>query len=646
MRDSEPYAKTARSHTVDSSKMDTKMAFGEFIDNALDADGAPRLVTIRDGEGNKYLIVFNTGEPPKELSVLMGLGLNNITKPQDKIGFKGRGGMSAIWLIEPTEFIAIASDGESLCEFSFACNKYVETIRTYDEERKDISDDCLKPNQKPWKINEGGITKKTENLINFLAVKMAYPDLKNELTALLTCTTKGLIQMFKFEPTHKRFGTIDKELLASVPLCKLFHGEILKARDINIMFELHDMPKKKGKHIEYETQFICLDKSNAVDVMMDKDYININTEFGCHGNIYVAKFTISNKKGTMTPWVFYSSYVNGFVKFTESYEDWNTAEKKGSCDTEFGYLNTKLEEEQKKALETKIDELRGYYTYYNKRGCGLGVDVKGVRSRDGGGIRVVSRIENNQYIANQVLRVCNFKSQTNDSEIPLWFKEPRDLMFKAISDLIQEQKPHKDSSKSVLTSWSPVWDNLYREAIVKAIPLEGKSIVSKPRVKKNTTPVSGVGSGSLGPARFVRVIKEPAVSQPVLSMMGGSDFHGVLTPAIAEPVLLAQESVLKLQQDPLIPVIVHDTNKVDSTNISIKINSIEEPVLQNIITFSVNKNGNILVLKDEVEIAEIRPYTLPNHLQKELECMRKEIGTERFITFIPLFAKIYKDTRA
>ena len=502
MRDSEPYAKTARSHTVDSSKMDTKMAFGEFIDNALDADGMPRLVTILDGEGNKYLIVFNTGEPPKELSVLMGLGLNNITKPQDKIGFKGRGGMSAIWLIEPTEFIAIASDGESLSEFSFACNKYVDTIRSYDEQRKDISDELLKPSQKPWKINEGGITKKTENLINFLSVKMAYPDLKNEISSILTCVTKGLIQMFKFEPTHKRFGTIDKELLASVPLCKLFHGEILKARDINIMFELHDMPKKKGKHIEYETQFICLDKSNAVDVMMERDYININTEFGFHNNIYVAKFTISNKKGSMTPYVFYSSYANGVVKFTESYEDWGSAEKKGSCDTEFGYLNTKLEEEQKKALETKIDELRGYYTFYNKRGCGLGVDVKGVRSRDGGGIRVVSRIENNQYIANQVLRVCNFKSQTNDSEIPLWFKEPRDLMFKAISDLIQEQKPHKDSSKSVLTSWSPIWDNLYRDAIAKAIPLEGKPVVSKPRAKKNTTPVSGSGqgSGALGPA--------------------------------------------------------------------------------------------------------------------------------------------------
>lgn len=637
MRDSEPYAKTARSHTVDSSKMDTKMAFGEFIDNALDADGAPRLVTIRDGENNKYLVVFNTGEPPKELSVLMGLGLNNITKPQDKIGFKGRGGMSAIWLIEPTEFIAIASDGESLSEFSFACNKYVDTIRTYDEQRKDISDDYLKPSQKPWKINEGGITKKTENLINFLAVKISYPDLKNELTALLTCATKGLIQMFKFEPSHKRFGTIDKELLASVPLCKLFHGEILKARDINIMFELHDMPKKKGKHIEYETQFICLDKSNAVDVMMEKDYININTEFGCHDNIYVAKFTISNKKGTMTPWVFYSSYVNGVVKFTESYEGWNTAEKKGSCDTEFGYLNTKLEEEQKKALETKIDELRGYYTFYNKRGCGLGVDVKGVRSRDGGGIRVVSRIENNQYIANQVLRVCNFKSQTNDSEIPLWFKEPRDLMFKAISDLIQEQKPHKDSSKSVLTSWSPVWDNLYREAIVKAIPLEGKPIVSKPRAKKNTTPVSGSCSSSgLGPARLVRVIKEPAQSPVseaitgsglVVSLMGGADFHGVIVP-VPNPALL----------------IAADTSNVDSTKIdddSKTDNSIEEPVSLNLITFSVNKNGIILVLKDGVEIADFQPFTLPNHLQKELECMWRKIGTDKFISFVNTFAKMY-----
>lgn len=642
MRDSEPYAKTARSHTVDSSKMDTKMAFGEFIDNALDADGMPRLVTILDGEGNKYLIVFNTGEPPKELSVLMGLGLNNITKPQDKIGFKGRGGMSAIWLIEPTEFIAIASDGESLCEFSFACNKYVDTIRSYDEQRKDISDELLKPSQKPWKINEGGITKKTENLINFLAVKMAYPDLKNEISALLTCAKKGLIQMFKFEPTHKRFGTIDKELLASVPLCKLFHGEILKARDINIMFELHDMPKKKGKHIEYETQFICLDKSNAVDVMMERDYININTEFGFHNNIYVAKFTISNKKGSMTPYVFYSSYVNGVVKFTESYEDWATSEKKGSCDTEFGYLNTKLEEEQKKALETKIDELRGYYTFYNKRGCGLGVDVKGVRSRDGGGIRVVSRIENNQYIANQVLRVCNFKSQTNDSEIPLWFKEPRDLMFKAISDLIQEQKPYKDSSKSVLTSWSPVWDNLYRDAIAKAIPLEGKPVISKPRAKKNTTPVSGSAAGSLGPARLVRVIKEPAISQPVISLMGGSDFHGIVTQEVVEPRPSVQEVVEPRPsvQEPVIvvqePVIV---------NVDVKINSIEEPVVQNNISFSVNKNGNIVVMKDEAEIAEIRPYTVPNHLQKELECMRKEIGTDRFISFIPTFAKIYAESR-
>ena len=68
-------------------------------------------------------------------------------------------------------------------------------------------------------------------------------------------------------------------------------------------------------------------------------------------------------------------------------------------------------------------------------------------------------------------------------------------------------------------------------------------------------------------------------------------------------------------------------------------------MVQNNISFSVNKNGNIVVMKDEAEIAEIRPYTVPNHLQKELECMRKEIGTDRFISFIPTFAKIYAESR-
>jgi hypothetical protein len=596
------------------------MAFGEFIDNSLDAGGSPRLITILDGEGNKYLITFNIGKPPKDLSILLGLG-ENITKPPDKIGFKGRGGMSGIWLIEPNEYIAISSDGLNLFEFSFACHKYINAIRSYDELRKDISDDYLKPNQQPWKINEGGITKRTENLINFLAVKTSYPELKNELTSLLTCATQGLIQMFKFEPTHKRFGTIDKELLASISLCKLFHGEILRARDINIMFELHNMPKKKG--LEHETVFALLDKTNVVDVMMGKDYINIVSEIGFHDSTYVAKFTISNKKGSMNTYVFYSSYQNNVVRFTESYDAWDIAEKKGSCNTEFGYINTKLEEEQKKALETKIDDLRGYYTFYNMRGCGLPEDVKGVRSRDGGGIRVVSRIENNQYIANQVLRVCNIKSQTNEQEIPIWFKVPRDLMFKAISDLIQEQKPHKDSSKSVLTSWSPIWDNLYREAIVKALPIEGKSIVPKPRVKKATTPVN-TGSGT---ARLVRVIKEPSVDvNPVIVLMGGSDFHQLTTSndIVCAEVLPAPAPAPV--QDPIVKEV--------------------EPVPKpNIISFAVNKNGNIVVLNDNSEIAEIRPYTLPNHLQKELECMRKEIGTEKFIGFLPKLVQIYSESR-
>ena len=124
--------------------------------------------------------------------------------------------------------------------------------------------------------------------------------------------------------------------------------------------------------------------------------------------------------------------------------------------------------------------------------------------------------------------------------------------------------------------------------------------------------------------------------------MGGSDFHGVVTqvvvepkPSLLEPVIVAQEPIIAQE-----PVLVQDI-KVD-----VKTNSIEEPVVQNIITFAVNKTGNIIVLKDDSEIAEIRPYTVPNHLQKELECMRKEIGTERFISFIPTFAKIYAESRS
>jgi len=155
--------------------------------------------------------------------------------------------------------------------------------------------------------------------------------------------------------------------------------------------------------------------------------------------------------------------------------------------------------------------------------------------------------------------------------------------------------------------------------------------------------------------------------------MGGSDFHGVLIsatlepatlepatlepatlepstlePAVAEPVLLGPELVTlqQLKSEPATPEsAIHEPVTVIIPNISEKGNSIVEPVANNIISFSVNKNGNILVLNNEVEIAEIRPYTLPNHLQKELECMRREIGTEKFIAFLPKLVKIYAESR-
>jgi hypothetical protein len=144
-------------------------------------------------------------------------------------------------------------------------------------------------------------------------------------------------------------------------------------------------------------------------------------------------------------------------------------------------------------------------------------------------------------------------------------------------------------------------------------------------------------------------------------MMGGSDFHGVLISALAEPSTLEPATLEPATLEPatLEPATLEPATLETATlepaiqesvtviipNISEKGNSIEEPVVTNIISFSVNKNGNILVLNNEAEIAEIRPYTLPNHLQKELECMRKEIGTEKFIAFLPKLVKIYAESR-
>ena len=606
MRDSEPYAKTVKSHLGGSSGMTDFKAPGENIDNALDAGGAPRCVTTRDAANNKYLVFFNTGEPPEDLAVLIGLGENK-TKRADKIGLKGRGGMATIWHNEPNSYIAVASDQQSLTELHFACHDYANQIRTMDRAGEDLSSDLLKPTKRPWKRNDGGLSKETDQLLNTLSSMIATPEIQTEFMALVKLKAKGLIQIYRFEPLHPKYATFDKELQAAIPSFNLFHGEIMVNRNIDMRFELQNLPQQKGPNA---TARITLNKATAIDIMMGADYLTCRFDFAFFEERPVLKIMISNKAATLTPYTFYAVGDGKKMAYYEQFVEWEMAAHKGFCQMDVGYLDTEKETQQKKAFGAKAEALRGAWTFWNKRACGLPSSINSIiRARDAGGLRIATRVENNHFIITQVQHVCNDKSETNDDEVPYYFKEVRDLILGTIVELIKTQKPTEDKKQ-----WSPVWNNEYRTAIIKALPLEGREEPKKtraPRTKRNAEPLQQTDDTDLAAARLPRPVSNPiaVADQPdVVAIFGG---HG--------------------GSKPLPPM-----------------DPIPEPPPTHRFTFSKEtENQQMVVLfNGTTKITQIHCFGQPSHFIRELEAALHELGEARFTAWAKSIATVWSKARA
>jgi hypothetical protein len=627
MRDSEPYAKTVKSHLNGASGMTDFKAPGEKIDNSFDAGGAARCVTLKDGD-NKYKIFFNTGTSPEDNAVLIGLG-PTVSKTDDKIGLKGRGGMSEIWHYEPNAYIAVGSDSKTLNELKFACHDYANRIREVDRTGGDLTADVLKPTNKKWKLTDGGVSKTTELLLLKLCSLVENQAMKAELTSLIEHRVSGLIQVYEFEPTHPKYASFDLELAKAIPSFNLFHGEILKARNCELRFELHNMPqpkvnatakgKGKGKGKEKSnptTRYDCLTKETAIDLMMGSDYLTCRFEFAFFETKPVLKVTVSNNAATMTPYEFYAVGDGKTMIYRESFVEWEMADNKGFCHLDVGYLDTEKETKQKKAFGAKAEDLRGAWTFWNKRACGLPSSIKSiVRARDAGGLRIATRVEKNQFIITQVQHVCNDKSAMNDDEVPYYFREVRDLILSTVVNLIQKQKEATTLAGQVdIKQWSPKWNDDFRTAIVAATPIEGRIVPPEPKKPRKLRRLKGALPEAVEAPSTTNTDLAPARAQRQQSQQ-------------SQPIKVAEQTILGQMAG---HVQAHPGQSLPSAN------PIPEPPPLHGFTFSKASDNTQLIniLNGSTKVAEIPCFDQPCHLIKELEAALTVMGEARFTVWI------------